>query len=171
MTRLRIKGDFGKLSSWSTRLDDLKDDLSKLNRLLAEDTIDLIREGFENSRDPYGIRWARLKLRQGRPLEDTGGLKGSWNYTHSSRGFNVGSGKHYAVYHQRGTGLYGPRKAKIKPVRAKALRLKNGMFRRSVKGSPKRKMVPDGDLPPAWTSAYQETVNEFFKARLTKRKS
>ncbi len=134
-----------------------------VNEQLAEETIELIREGFQNSRDPYGDAWAPLVLRDGRPLEDTGGLKAAWfRQSVTARGFVVANAKRYASYHQDGTGLYGPRHQRIVPIKAKVLRLgKTGMVASSVRGTPARKMVPErGRLPEAWKRRFVETAQE-----------
>ena len=73
--------------------------------------------------------------------EKTGNLKHSIGTTVTRRGGNerviVYAARKYAEFVHKGTGIYGPLKRPIRPVRAKALRFKIGgevMFRRSVKG-------------------------------------
>lgn len=61
-------------------------------------------------------------------LQDTGaaGLKGSFTMQFSDQQVAIGSSKKIALYHEKGTGLYGPRRASypIYPKRAKALAFK-----------------------------------------------
>lgn len=95
---------------------------------VAEEVIELVREGFERESDPYGAKWAGLKSRSGRILQDTGGLRTSFHRKSlSDTETTVGAGKSYARYHQDGT-----------------------------KRMPARKMVPDGDIPGEWRSRINE---------------
>lgn len=95
---------------------------------VAEEVIELVREGFERESDPYGAKWAGLKSRSGRILQDTGGLRSSFHRKAlSETSTTVGAGKSYARYHQDGT-----------------------------KRMPARKMVPDGDIPGEWRSRINE---------------
>lgn len=167
--RVEFTGAFEQLEAFADKIEKMPDALALVSEQLAEETIELIREGFETSTDPRGHRWRPLVLRDGRPLEDSGGLKASWHRRAATReGFSVASAKRYAIYHQRGTGIYGPRKQPIKPVHAKALRLPGGIFRSSVKGAPQRKMVPGRNpLPEKWRKRYvstaQEVLTEIFR--------
>lgn len=164
--KLQFTGDFKKLQKFAKQVSKAPETLTTVSEQLAEETIELIRLGFERSTDPYGDRWAALALRNGRPLEDTGGLKASWKRSSAGRrGFKVSSSKQYAVYHQGGTGLYGPRKRRIRALKAKALKLPGGIYRKSVKGSPRRRMVPESRrLPAFWVARYVETSHEVLTA-------
>lgn len=170
---IKFSGDFQALKRFADKLAGTggPQTLRLVNEQLAEETIGLIRDGFERSTDPYGRAWAPLVIRAGRPLEDKGGLKSSWHPANvGPDGFDVESGKDYAVYHQGGTGKYGPRKTPIVPIDAKALRIPGVGFRKSVKGSPKRRMVPDaGHLPRKWRRRFVETaletLSELFERR------
>lgn len=162
LVKIRFKGDFAALRRWEEKLERVPSAMVTLNEQLAEETIELIREGFETSSNPYGRPWAQLVLRAGRPLEDTGRLKASWHRSAVGKhGFRVASGVAYAIHHQHGTGLYGRSRKPITPKRGRALRLRNGMLLASVRGTPARKMVPDsGALPTRWRDRYVETANE-----------
>jgi hypothetical protein len=113
------------------------------------------------------------------------------------RGFRVSPSVIYARYHQEGTGIYGPKKRKIVPKNGKVLgfyaegyiskaaaarvrsqagnkavsKMKGStLYFRSVKGCPKRMMVPrKGELPAAWGEAFIETTNEWFQQNFGKR--
>lgn len=168
---IKFSGDFKALKRFESKLagTGAPQTLRLVNEQLAEETIGLIRQGFEDMSDPYGKPWAPLAIRIGRPLQDTGGLKASWHRSETSAdGFAVESGKDYAVYHQGGTGIFGPRKKPIVPIKASALRIPGLGFRKSVQGSPKRRMVPDaGRIPPRWRKQFVETalevLSEIFK--------
>jgi phage gpG-like protein len=170
--QLKLIGDFAEMERYLEQLRQVPDSMRTITANLAEETIELIREGFETATNPYGRRWDGLKVRNGQPLRDTGGLQASWHRSHlASDRFTVASSKNYAVYHQRGTGIHGPRRRRIKPVTARALRFPgpNGpIFAASVAGVPKRKMVPDGaKLPARWRERYErlshEVLTELFK--------
>lgn len=170
--KIKFSGDFAILAKWTDQIARAPKVLDTLNEQLAEETVELIREGFDSSTDPYGDKWEPLVLRSGRPLEDTGGLKASWHRRNVSRtGFTVGSSKQTARWHQRGTGVHGPRKRRIRPRTASALSFSAGGQRyafRSVRGSPKRMMVPTGgNLPARWRARYvrtaQDVLTELFR--------
>ncbi len=161
-----FKGDTLKLDKWAKRLREVPNALDTLSEQLAEETIGLVREGFENSEDPYGAKWASLKLRDGRPLEDNGHLKSSWFRKYATRkGFAIANAKKYAIYHQRGTGIHGPSGKRIEPTNAKALRIpikgSSPIFARSVKGTVARPMLPHKKrLPKRWTDRYREVAED-----------
>lgn len=160
----RFDGQFDELDRFIESVRKVPDSLVTVNEQLAEETLSLIAECHEYSRDPYGNPWEPLKLREGKPLDDTGGMKTSWHRRWASRGgFAVGNAKSYTKWHQRGTGLFGPYRHRITPKTAKALRLPGGLFRSSVAGTPARKQIPDaGTLPPSWSSRYVDAANEVF---------
>lgn len=169
---LVLTGDFKELARFIEKLSAAPQYIRTLNDHLAEETIELVRECFETSTDPYGDRWAPLKIRSGQPLRDTGGMQVWHKRNLSKTGFEVFSPKMYAIYHQRGTGIYGPRKHPIVPTKARALRFLgpggSPVFRRSVDGSPRRRMVPDpGPLPSKWrerfVDAATDVLTELFK--------
>lgn len=159
-----INGDFRKMDIFKRKLGKLDPHLETLSALLGEETIELIKEGFDEERDPDGRPWKPLVLRKGRILSDTGGLRGSWHRKSTKAGFRVHSGKQYAVYQHGGTGIYGPRGKRIYPIRAKALKLGKYGYAKSVAGIPQRKMVPDnGRLPRSWEHRYQVIANLVLK--------
>lgn len=169
---VKFTGDFAALEAFSDRLDKIPKSHRIITKNLAEETIGLIRDGFEKSEDPYGKPWSHPVFRNGRPMEDTGGLKASWKRrSASSKRFSVSSTKVYARYLQEGTGLYGPRRRTITPVRAKALRIPirggSPLYRSSVRGLRPRKMVPKpGYLPRRWRHRYIETANDVIAGLL-----
>src|SRR5690606_37637300 len=166
--RIKDKGGIGKLDGWAKALESLPKEMRKMPRLMAEEAVELTRQTFEDEADPYGKPWAPLKLRSGRILAKTGGLKSSIHVKPHGKGFTIGVGKSYAGYHQQGTGIHGPKRQRIKPLRAKALGPINpgGKFFRSVKGSPRRAMLPYDGLPPTWTEAFKEVAGETIGKKL-----
>lgn len=168
---LKFTGDFQKLDHFAERLAAAAGTTRLISDQMAEETISLIRDGFERGQDPYEQPWKPPILRAGQPLRDTGGLQASWHKGEvTESGFRVSSAKSYAVFHQRGTGIYGPHKARIVPVKAKALNVPGLGPRSSVAGAPKRAMVPNrGRLPRKWKQAYveaaQEVLTELFEGK------
>jgi len=169
---VRFTGDFAKLKGWGQRFDNVAASGMQIVSLqLAEESLELVREGFATTTDPYGKKWAPLVIRNGRPLSDTGGLRSSWSVRErTAKRFRIESHKKHSIFHQKGTGLYGPRKKRIEPVHAKALKFKGPsgpIFAKSVKGSPKRRMVPDRGLPPRWARRLKatavETLEELYR--------
>ena len=164
--KLSFIGDVRQLRKFAQRVERSQRVNRVINDQLAEETIDLIKEGFKTSRDPFGNRWAKLKLRSGRPLVDTGRLKNSfYKKSVGKTGFRVGSDVSYSDIHQDGSGIFGRSGKRIKPKRAKALRIpvrgSGALFFKSVKGVPKRRMVPRrGKLPSKWSRAYTEVAED-----------
>lgn len=117
----------------------------------------------------WGNRVGRavVNAMQDRCPVDEGRLRASLTYTITRQGntvvLRIGSPLEYAAYVTRGTGIYGPRKAPIRPVRAEALKFptpkKRGplrlgekavaknrgyVFAKSVKGRPRNLFMVDG---------------------------
>jgi phage gpG-like protein len=167
--RIEFSGDFAALNRFRRKVQKAPEVLGTVNEQLAEEAIELVRDGFEQSSDPYGKRWAPLKLRAGRPLEDSGGLKAGWHRRFANRsGFGIANAKEYAAIHQGGSGIHGPKKRRIVAKRAKALKLPGPIFRKSVAGTVPRKMVPEpGRLPSRWRERFvdtsQEVLTELFR--------
>jgi hypothetical protein len=192
-----LRGDFAKFRRHIGRVERLgsPDAMRRLTNNLAEEAISLVLEGFQNETDPYGNKWQRKVFKDGRQVlvGSTTRLRRGWKRVRSDgRGFRISPSVIYAVYHQHGTGIYGPRKRRIEPTTKKVLSFKiqvpvarkaragaspivpvgkragrwrgQRIFLRSVKGCPKRLMVPrKGELPKAWSDAFIETSNEWFR--------
>lgn len=169
--KLKFTGDFRDLDAFVNRVARAPERMAEVNKQLAEEALELVREGFETSTDPYGKRWADLKIRSGRPLEDTGALKVWRRQYASTHGFGIFSPREYAVYHQQGTGIYGPKRRPIRPVQGRALRfpVPGGIaFATEVQGTPARKMVPDaGPLPSRWRERFVDTAHETMREIFT----
>lgn len=180
---MALRGDFAKFHRHVLRVERLgsPEKLKSLTDNLAEEAIDLILDGMARETDPYGKKHAPKVFNDGRAVLTgvSSKLRRGWKRTRSDgKGFRVSPSAVYAKYHQEGTGIYGPKKRKIVPVNAKALRFtalgktKKGnrtIFRRSVKGCPKRMMVPvKGRLPAEWGQAFIETCNDWFEAQFSR---
>ncbi len=155
--------DSRSMKRWVQKTDRLAGEFtSVVVRQIAEETVELVREGFEKEADPYGKPWKPIVLRNGKILQDTGGLRSSWHIkTTSKASFTVASAKSYAAHHQHGTGIYGSTGKPIRPSKGRALAFGGRAFA-SVKGTPQRKMVPDARLPVTWSRRYRAVANEVF---------
>jgi hypothetical protein len=123
-----LTGDFAGLNGLIKRIEKIGKPaaLERLSDNLAEQALDLIEEGFANERDPYGKPWAPKVFGDGRQIlvgKSTQLRRGFHRKVVASTGFRVGPSAtaKYAKWIQSGTGLYGPRKQKIRPINAKAL--------------------------------------------------
>ena len=132
--------DDADLDSIVEALDRPRDTLRDISVALAEESINLVREGFAGTHAPDGSGWAPRKSGAGKVLHGpTGALRTSWNRgSATATGFAVRSAVGYAAYHQSGT-----------------------------RHMPARKMVPDdGELPSAWESRYDEVTEEILDGLL-----
>lgn len=160
--RIKDRSGNARLTAWGKAFAQLPPVMKAMPKDLAEEAVDLTKQSFERQADPYGKPWAGLKLRSGRILQKTGGLKGSINRKTTPRGFVISVGRTYGAYHQLGTGLYGRSRRRIVPKRKKALGpiQPGNLFFRSVKGSPRRAFLPYRGLPPEWGKAFKEVALE-----------
>lgn len=121
---MALKGDFAKLSKFRFALEELAngDVKAKLSDNLAEETIDLYKEGFSEERNPYGEKWKPKVFNDGRKVLSgkTNTLKRLFRFRVDSKGFHVGTNAAHAKY-TLGTGMFGPRRQRIFPVHAKCL--------------------------------------------------
>jgi phage gpG-like protein len=139
---------------------------------VAEEAIDLIKDGFRKESDPYGRKWAAKKFPDGRKVLSgkTSRLKNGWKVTRkSSEEIVISPSVDYAAHHQDGTGIHGKHKTRVVPTKAKALRFagpKGPIFASSTEGVPKRMMVPDEKLgmPPAWEKNLNEAATDALAA-------
>lgn len=169
--QFKFTGNFKELELYRDKIASLPTVLETVNEQLAEETIELIHEGFDKESDPFGKKWhghSELTKRirpGGRILEDDGHLKSSWFKRLVGRGgFTVGNPQKTALWAQKGTGIYGPKKKPIRPINGKSLRIPvigGAVLLSSVKGQPIRRMVPDTNrLPARWKKRFVETSQE-----------
>ena len=149
-----LRGDWNALDDLIAKLED--DPLPELAEALAEEALELVAEGFEESRAPDGTSWAELAVRDGKPLEDTGTLRNGWHVVEAdANGFKIGASVWYADVHQNGCRVpkTGETLLKIPGV---------GMRFTSVQ-IPARPMVPSpNELPAAWEAALTEAAHDFL---------
>lgn len=123
------------------RFRKLAESLRDAPALLAETALDLVRQGFDESKEPDGFPWSDITHRSGKPLIDTATLQNSWHTTHIGRHtFGIAAGVDYATFHQTGTVHIVP-----------------------------RKMVPDDGqpMPRAWEEAFDADLQSLLEDALT----
>ncbi len=97
----------------------------------------LVKQQFAKQQDPYGKRWKRKKIRDGKPVltGETRQLRRNIDKTVTPRGFGLTAATEYASFHQSGTrnmpqrkifptpleGLPRKWKKELRPVVVKAL--------------------------------------------------
>lgn len=167
-----LTGDFSELDELVRKLQDIESGQARrdLVQNLAEESIELVHQGFEQSKDPYGNAWAGLEARDGKPLLDTGALRNSWHVvSFDDTSFKIAAGVWYAGVHQTGITIT-PREGTWDTPRGPRPRMLvftaygRTVFAKEVT-IPARRMVPDsGDLSDQWRSALEETSIEFLEA-------
>lgn len=147
------------------RLDELKKTADNFDPALlaaGRKLLTLIQFGFRNSASPYGEPWSPLKVRQGKPLQDTNRLRQSINMQLGGDGegryLEIGTNLTQAkIQHYGGT---------IKPIKGKFLRFKGSkgfIFAKEV-FIPARPYMPirngDIDLPESWEKAVLDVMTQ-----------
>ncbi len=157
-----IRGDYRALNRIQVQLGKLgKNIQARLSKVLMQEALDLVDEGFATSTAPDGTPWKRLVLRNGQPLRDTRRLQSSFTGTASARGFRIGTNVMYAPTHQEGR--------TIRPREAKMLRWKTGgrFYAAHQVTIPSRPMLPEGSrLPPRWRTAFHEAAMDFMRSEM-----
>ena len=152
---------------------------------MAEEALNLVREGFGAGQDPYGGTWKEKSTGEACHLAGpTGALRNEWHQSVTGNSFTISNSLIYAGVHQNG--------AVIVPVNAKCLawpagkatvafmgssRNKAGSFARSKQVQtyahamkvtiPPRPMVPrEGDMPSKWEERFRETAEEILDEAL-----
>lgn len=88
-----------------TKLDHLMQamgDTTPVMQAIGRIFVTKIQLGFKESRNPWGVPWAPLKVRSGKPLIDTRRLLSSIVYAATSDSVEVGTNVSYAPYHHFG---------------------------------------------------------------------
>ena len=85
------------------QLAERGNDITPVLDELGEDEVTRVMLRFENSEAPDGSIWEDLKVRDGKPLMDTGRLYQSVVAHVANDSLQVGTNVSYAPYHQFGT--------------------------------------------------------------------
>jgi hypothetical protein len=118
--------------------------LEQVSMSLAEESIDLVKQGFRDQSDPYGTPWPPKKVPDQRAILTgrTGRMRNSFHRRElSADGFAIESGVVYSRYHQD-----------ARPPRTR------------------RMMVPDPTLglPATWDTTLREAADEMLSLLLGK---
>ena len=132
---MSVRGNFNALENLGASMRTLPIKMrAQAGKVLGQEAMRLLAEGFQRERDPYGHRWASLKHRQGKILRDTGRLRNSFFARPSALGFVVSTSVGYAGFHQLGT-----------------------------ENMPRRMMLPSGQLGPIWTDGLNAAANKLMQ--------
>lgn len=123
------------------RLTGAVEDMTPLFMEIGEGIRQGVVAGFEQGADPEGKRWEPLKYRKGRPLMDTGALRGSIIARAMASEAEIGTNLNYAVIHQFG-GAAGRNLAATIPARP---------------------FFPTDVLPAAWQIGVESAVARYFE--------
>lgn len=158
--RVDDSGAKAKLAALAAATSDMRPVYETIGRVLTN----RIRLGFKLGIDPWGSPWAKLKLRQGQPLRDTGRLQRSITAQPDAQGVTVGTNLLYAPVHQFGATI-APKKAKRLVFPGPGGKL---IFAKKVT-IPARPFMPlrrGGSavvLPPAWSVIAVNALKAYFK--------
>lgn len=172
-----LSGDLSALTHFGEAVGRLggSSAMTALSRELGDESLKLIAEGFAKERDPYGLPWAR-KYPDGRKVLDGSTHRLARSFAIKSSGpwgVIVGSNLSRSRFPQSGTGLFGPRKQRIRSRTGGMLRFTSPggatLFRASVKGQQQRRMVPIKGLPaPVWNRAIKKRAINFYNRLLAR---
>lgn len=131
---MALTGDNEKLIRLVSQLDSVGEVPKEARAHLASIALHRVLVGFSRSREPMGTAWKPLLYRKGgRPLVDTGKLRGSLRARVTSDGFEISTSVPYAKHHQ-----FGAPKANV----------------------PARPFLPrEGELPPSWRAAFERVID------------
>ncbi len=182
-----LAGDLDALTRFGDRVGEIgsQKTLARLNSELAKEAIVQARDGFREERDPYGKKWPAKVFPDGRKiLRKSEKLYNGFQVLRAdANGFEITNVEPHAKF-TFGTGIYGPRKARIYPKTARALVIggsqgrsgSSGQFTRnlafrSVKGSPERLIMPvAGRTSKIWQAAFKRRATKFLSQYFTKKR-
>lgn len=129
-----LTGDSSALARLVSKLETVGEVPKASREQLASTALHRVLMGFSTSKEPGGAAWDALKYRQGRPLVDTGKLRGSMRSRITAGGIVLTAGASYAVHHQ-----FGAPRANV----------------------PARPFFPrDGELPSGWRGAFERIIDQ-----------
>jgi hypothetical protein len=135
-----VKGDFAKVANWANKFQHPERFLKLISRNMAEEAVNLVKEGFDKGRDPYGKNW-----RAPHNLQITGRMRSYTVAKDGPTGFTVAATDQKAIWH------HAPRKRKA--WGGKAL--------------PTRLQVPiNGKLPNSWSKRLSEAAQDVLNTAL-----
>lgn len=164
-----VRGDFTELERLRVQLERVASGELRegVVRAVAEEAEKQLDDGFRESRDPYGARWAPLTSRTGKPLLDTGAhLRNSLLHPRiTPQGFVIATPFIGAAVHQYGATIRA-KKGKALAFRAGGARPRGhgrgqtgGFVLRKKVVVPRRQYMPENDVGPIWGSAFDESAS------------
>jgi phage gpG-like protein len=180
-----VVGDFGKARKLGAQFRQLSTPSKKQAFVanLAEEYRDFMMDCFQQSRSPYGEKWAPLKFRSSangrgqKPLMNSGLMRAAATpIAVTAAGWKVSVGRIYATTHQHG--------AVIVPKRKKVLRWAGASFTQVGKGTrgqhakrsasgfvfarrvviPARPFAPLNGMPPELDMRARAAADDFMRA-------
>lgn len=135
------------LASWREVMRAAPSLVDEMGEMVAEEALDLVKEGFAKQTDPYGDRWKEKKVDDGRSIlvGKTTRLRLGWHTVKKGNGkWTVAPSVEYAAAHQDPQ----PR------------------ARWGGKKLPQRMMIPSRKrgLPPEWQKRMDEAMSDVFEA-------
>jgi phage gpG-like protein len=134
-----------------------------LTASLKQDLLNLTKKGFDTGTSPDGKPFLPLKLRAGKPLEDTNRLRNAFQASSNDLSIELVNPTKYAALQNYGTaGLPG---GVLKPKGKRALRFfvrgnKQPFFAKSVT-IPARQFIPkEGEMPATWDKQLTSTAEK-----------
>lgn len=116
-----VSGDFAKLEAWRRKLRASPKVAEAVGKTVAEEFINLIKDGFRAEANPYGYGWKPKLRNDGKTLSGkTSRLKTGWHVSRVSKlTFVISPSVNYAKFHQHGTRFLPIRM--MVPTRARGL--------------------------------------------------
>lgn len=158
-----LTGDHRKLASWSARIRAAAhpQTLEAVSQALADESVDLAREGFDKAQDPFGDPWAPKVIDDGnKPGTASGRTKNSLQVKRvSANGFTVGATTRQSGWLQRGRRAFSAKPGKTLSWRVGGTRY----FAKSVRAAPERPIFPTGGrMPQTWLGRYRKRATEIL---------
>lgn len=180
-----VTGDFEALGRLKAKLRTVGDSPTKRAIMgeLKDDSVGLVRKGYQAQRSPYGVAWAPATSTSGPLLQKSGKLLGSIGGKASTDSFTLRARMRYGWYHQHGAAVRG-RKRRVTvsgPIQRKTVSgpLQKGRRKRktvavgrrrriTVKGDvkgflPARPFLPVAwEFPPPWIPVYKSATSRIL---------
>lgn len=153
-----LTGDFQKLSNLTRGLERFQNSaMLAVKKQIGTAALELVRECFDESKDPFGATWRALTVRQGKPLLDTRRLYSSIGLVSRPLGFIIQTRVNYAAAHNFGRARVSGRAPKFSRKRSIVVRQANELL-------PKRQFMPGPNvIPRRWERELREIAEATLK--------
>lgn len=180
-----VTGDFEALGRLKAKLRTVGDAPTRRAIMgeLKDDSVGLVRKGYQEQRSPYGTKWTPATTTSGQLLYKSGQLFGSISGKATTDSFTLRARKRYGWYHQHGAAVRG-RKRRVAvsgPIQRKPMigplpkgrrkrktyavgRRKRVTVKGDVKGFlPARPFLPVAwEFPPPWIPVYKSATSRIL---------